>query len=117
MAIKASQLADEVMRCLEEYTDEVTDALEKTKKELADEGVQILRHTSPKRTGKYRKGWTRTKQGSKWIIHNRVYQLPHLLEKGHAKRGGGRVGAIVHIKPVEERILKESAEKFRRALK
>lgn len=115
--IKPSQLANEIMRCLNEYTEEVTEALEDTKKELAKEAVKTLRQTSPKRRGKYRKGWTKTKQGTKYVVHNRVYQLPHLLEKGHAKRNGGRVGAIVHIKPVEERIAREAPERFRRILK
>lgn len=117
--IKPSQLANEIMRCLNEYTEEVTEALEDTKKELAKEGVRTLKQTSPRRPrgGKYAKGWKVTKQGTKYIVHNRHYQLPHLLEKGHAKRGGGTVGAIVHIKPVEERIAREAPERFWRILK
>lgn len=114
---KGNDLADEIMKCLQKYTEEVVEALEKTEKELADEAVRMLKQTSPKKSGKYARSWTQTKRGTKRIVHNRRYQLTHLLEKGHAKRNGGRVAARVHIAPVEQRISKEAVERFKRVLK
>lgn len=114
---KGTDLSGEIMKCLQEYTEEVVEALEKTEKELADEAVKELRRTSPRRSGAYAKGWKKTKQAGKMIVHNRKYQLTHLLEKGHAKRNGGRVAARVHIAPVEQRISKEAVERFKRVLK
>lgn len=114
---KGNDLSGEIMKCLQEYTEEVVEALEKTEKELADEAVRTLKQTSPKKSGKYARSWTQTKQGKKRIVHNRRYQLTHLLEKGHAKRNGGRVAARVHIAPVEQRISKEAVERFKENLK
>ena len=45
------------------------------------------------------------------------YMLAHLLENGHAKRGGGRVKAIPHIKPAEDHARDELVKDIEKALK
>ncbi|MEY8525231.1 MobQ family relaxase [Lachnospiraceae bacterium 38-10] len=51
------------------------------------------------------------------VVHNKKrYQLTHLLEKGHAKRGGGRVRAFSHIAPAEQAGIRELEEDIKRGL-
>ena len=82
-----------------------------------------LRRTSPKDTGEYAKSWkskvtsetARTIHVSVYADHHQ-YSLTHLLENGHAKRGGGRVAAIPHIEPVNDEILDQIEKEIDRAL-
>lgn len=70
-----------------------------------ERAVDLLAERSRKRTGVYAKSWGAdavvTQYGLTVVVHNRKkWQLTHLLEKGHAKRGGGRVsgdGVIVSV--------------------
>lgn len=71
-----------------------------------------LKQNSPVRTGKYKKGWKKTvvKENATSLIvsiHDEKYSLVHLLEKGHQKRGGGRVAAIKHVEPAEQAAIEE----------
>ena len=105
---------------LSEFSTDVTKAAQEAVTEVSKEAVKKLKQTAPKgRTGKYSRGWTskveKTATGAESIIYGKrgTYQLAHLLENGHAKRGGGRTAPIVHIKPVEEWAISEVEKKIR----
>ena len=78
---------------------------------------------APKQTGRYKKSWTvkKTEESSNSLtmtVHSKDrYQIAHLLEHGHAKRGGGRVAGREHIAPAEERGNKELLQKIERGLR
>lgn len=115
--IKTDQLADTIVKYLAEVSDEATEALEEAKENLAKEGVKKLKATSPKDKGDYAKSWAQRKIKNGRAIYNKEYQLTHLLEKGHAKRKGGRVAAIVHIAPVEDELSQKAAKEFEKVFK
>lgn len=102
----------EISDILNEYSNDIQEAITEEAQSVAKEAVSELKNTSPKRTGDYRKGWrTKTIKGKGFvtsIVHNATdYQLTHLLEKPHLKRNGGITTPKVHIAPVEEKAVKE----------
>lgn len=112
------RIADEIAKVLRQYTNEVTEGLEKAKEEVAKETVQELRKTSPKLTGDYGKGWRVKKVGTAQVVHNATnYQITHLLENGHAKRGGGRVPGIPHIRPAEQKAIDEFTRRVEQVIR
>lgn len=101
-------LADEIMKGLTEYSDLADMEMKKAVRKTATAVKKEISANAPKRTGKYAKSWTakKIKENShslEMTVHSKNrYQLAHLLEKGHAKRGGGRVSGRPHIAPAEE---------------
>jgi hypothetical protein len=116
--VKIDDLSNEIAKQLQQFTSFVEEELEATKDEVTKEAVSLLKQNSPVLTGDYKKGWRRKKIGKDIIIHNATdYQLTHLLENGHVKAEGGRVAAKVHIRPVEEKIVKDFEDRVERAIR
>ena len=101
-------MSDEIMKGLTEYADLADTAMKKTVRKTAKSVKDEISANPPKRTGAYSKSWATKKTGEnshslEMTVHSKNrYQLAHLLEKGHAKRGGGRVSGKPHIAPAEE---------------
>ena len=114
--VTADTLAAEVEKLLNEYKEDVEIEVSDICEAAGKKGAQALKNDSLakfKRHGdgkRYGSGWTVTVERDRMkttaTIHNKThYQLAHLLENGHAKRGGGRVPAYPHIAPVEQEII------------
>lgn len=108
-------LAADIQKILDDYAGEIELLNKETVKETGKKGKQALQGNSKKTfkgTGKYASGWAlKVEEMSRasataTLYNSKLPGLPHLLEHGHAKRGGGRVSGRVHIKPVEDEIEK-----------
>ncbi|MFR1353836.1 MAG: HK97 gp10 family phage protein [[Clostridium] symbiosum] len=118
--IKIDSLGAEIAKLMDEYASDVVDEMKAEAKAVAKEAVKDLKQKSPKgagsKKGHYKDGWSsKVEKENAVSIGIKVYNkkkpgLTHLLEKGHAKRGGGRVNGTPHISTVEQQVI-ESYEK------
>ncbi len=121
--ISTDQLASEVMAGLTEYADLATDDMKKAVKKAGAAVRKEIQTNAPKDTGDYAKSWAvkkmhETANSLELVVHSRNrYQLAHLLEFGHAKRGGGRVPGRAHIAPAEENGVQKLEQEIKKALK
>ena len=101
-------MADEIMKGLTDYADLADEAMKKAVRKTAKSEKDEISANAPKRTGAYSKSWTANKVSENshslqmTVYSKNRYQLAHLLEHGHAKRGGGRVAGKPHIAPAEQ---------------
>lgn len=122
MAIEIDDLAAVIAKELVGYAEEVTQKVKKAIDEETKEGVKRLIASSPKKTGDYAAGWTSKesyegKYSKLNTVHNKTdYQLTHLLENGHVKRGGGRVRAVPHIEIIEKQTIENVTRKVEDAI-
>ena len=112
---KTIDLEKEIGKILQQYGDNLTENIKEVTKKVARAGVKSVKANSQSTfggTGKYAAGWTSRVEDGRFSAQGTIYNkslpgLPHLLENGHAKRGGGRVPGRAHIAPVESELIKQ----------
>lgn len=124
--IRIDALGAEIAKLMEGYASEVAADTKAEAKAVAKEAVKELKQTSPEgpgsRKGHYKDGWaSKVERENAVSINIKVYNkkkpgLTHLLEKGHAKRGGGRVSGIPHIAPAEQRAVEDYEKRLKARL-
>lgn len=117
------RMAEAIMEGLQEYADLATADLKKSVKKAGTTVRKEIEANAPSDTGAYAKSWAvktvkESANSLELVVHSKNrYQLAHLLEHGHAKRGGGRVAAKPHIAPAEEKAVQTLETEIEKALR
>ena len=120
---RIDQMAHVIMEGLQEYADLATEDMKAAVKKAGNKAKSDVQAGGPVKTGKYKKSWAvkTTKENANVMevtVHSRNrYQLAHLLEFGHAKRGGGRTRAFPHIASAEAAAAELLEQEVEKALK
>lgn len=120
--VSINQMADAIAQSMSEYAELSNETMKKSVTEVGQSVKKDIQGSAPVKTGRYKKSWVvqKVKENANTLVvavHSRDrYQIAHLLEHGHAKRGGGRVAAIPHIASAEQRGAEELVSKIERGL-
>lgn len=109
--IQATDLANEISDIMTSYAGEISGMLKEKVENAGKLGIKVVKKNAPKKSGFYRRN-LRLKRvfenyhAIRFIIYadNGSWRVAHLLEKGHAKRDGGRVQGKPHFSVAEQEI-------------
>lgn len=128
MPIKPNDFSLTVSRLLDDYAEDVQEAVAQSVEETGKRALKTVKAKSPVREGRgggrYKKGWRMKKersgvfrsQSAVTIYNATDGPLVHLLEKGHQKVNGGRVEGIPHVRPAYEEAERTLPELTARAI-
>ena len=106
--VRVDRMTDAIMQGLTEYAKLANADMKKAVKNASKTVRKEIQAGAPQKSGAYKKSWAvktvrETANSLEMTVHSKNrYQLAHLLEYGHAKRGGGRVSGKPHIAPAEQ---------------
>ncbi len=121
--VSIDRMAAAIMEGLNEYAALAAEDMKKAVKSAGKTVRKEIQVNAPSDTGAYVGSWSvkttkETSQSLEVTVHSKNrYQLAHLLEFGHAKRGGGRVSGKAHIAPAEQLGIKELEDTIEKALR
>ena len=121
--VSIDEMDSAIMDELEKYAELASDDLKAAVKETAASVRKDIQAGAPVDTGKYKKSWSvknvhENSESIDLVVHSRNrYQIAHLLEHGHAKRGSGRVAAKPHIAAAEQHGIEELEREIERSVR
>lgn len=126
MSTPIDQLSEAISRELTLYSEKIIDGIKKEAKKSMDQLVKDTKATAP--VGHRQKHYRDAIKGKKisendrsvsylWYVEGPDYRLSHLLENGHALRGGGRVEGSHFIKNASDPILEQYLQAVEEVIK
>lgn len=119
--IVLDQLSGTISDILTTYSEDATESIKEAVKTVASETVKEIAAASPRKSGKYARGWkTKIAFDSPFerrvIIYNKAKpQITHLLEHGHA--GPRPAPAHPHIRHAEQKAIEKLERLVEKAVK
>lgn len=104
ISVEADRFGYGLDKLLEDIAPGIEDALEPAVRKGCQVSRKVAKANAPKKTGRYAKSLSYKVKGHGMKVSGEVGSktlpgLVHLLEKGHAKVGGGRTRAFPHMAP------------------
>lgn len=128
MPINPNDFSLAVGQLLDDYAEDVQEAVARSVEETGKKALKVVKAKSPVRKGKggghYKKGWRMKKeragvfgtQAHVTIYNDKRGWNTQLLENGHQKANGGRVEGIPHVRPAYEEAERTLPELTARAI-
>lgn len=113
----SNEIERTISAAMRECIDDNEEVLKQRASDAGKSAVKQLKQESRKRSGKYAKGWTSTVEadetGVECTVHNRTYQLTHLLEKDHKiKNQTGKTYGVAPGDHVIESVAESVGQEF-----